>query len=674
MSKLSSRRKQVPSSDVSFTKYVKDLIFGKDKHESVEYQYQEVHGSHKRRERSRERRSEQARLSENPMNQYMYEALPPVIKEKTTTERLTRAKSVGPYRNVAYEHADARASARKGLGHRRIASTVEDADQEYIDDDSRDEEAKAYEIYQAYMSEGLPPHKNKRAGHITYARGRAGHAEDDDYERFRDSSSTLHKVRRDSVLAMPPPMGPQTHQHEYAEPAKPTIKREPDEVIVTTERYVYNKKDDKASLPVEYAKPSDRRGHERISSISSKNSQKYVAYEPAITYQEEWIGKHAALPLRIDNRHARHHDAYDHESHTPVAGSFVDAEEMQREINGKILPSRLYRQTTDMFAERQHRNSLRQAAAQKEVRRHVEAPSITSYETGDTYYTNTQSYSSRDTAGSSPANNRNIYAPRRREPPPIQRMDSSPRHLPGEYHSDYEGDESNLSNLKQDKYNHVKARLTRERKNERIRARDLEDDSPQAPPRQAASNYRRPSIRPMASFESDRAHVGTSPAHPRRREKERYTSSSEYDTDPAELTANDRIKCALGKAGAEILERIEVPRRERRVSFGQNEYKTISRHSSTTGTGTVRTDEARVGRRDGYGDEEDRRRRMRREERREGEGRKMRERDDVRSLLEKEAEKVVFERVLPRVMEKVFSGGRERREVREREREGYLSH
>lgn len=300
---------------------------------------------------------------------------------------------------------------------------------------------------------------------------------------------------------------------------------------------------------------------------------------------------------------------------------------------------------------------------------------MTSGYTSGTYTTDSRSGSGH-TPGSGSWNNRNTYAPDRGQ---AQRRPAknnyTPPHLPGEYHSvsDEESELTPREDKRRSNHHH-----------ERNRHHDRQFDA--SPPRRDSSSYRRPTVH--LDTDSDFAMAGSAlperdPSRDRRAFAQPYP---EFDiTDPRNFTAMDRINMLSGldrdgsaASSAErerepFIRREDLKARARRVSFGANEYKTISRNNSQ---GTTATEEARRERED-----VERRRERRREER----SRQRPGPRDLRETLEREAEKVVLEKVLPRVLPKVLDKVYPRdprdkaREKKERERDrdreyGYASH
>lgn len=348
------KNKQVPPSDVPFGTYLKDLIFGKQKHESVDY---EVQVQEKHRGRSRHKHAVSS--AEMPLNHYM-EQLSPLVHEYQKVD-LRRTKSVDRYEGTGRGHARARSASRHVPKEHRSKRNEHEYRHYERTASSEDEEEKAYEVFETYMSDGLPMREHEQRYRARARDKRASMQEPlqafESFEppHFSDNSKSRRRERRGSQIAMPPPAmpAPPAAQQYYTEPAPPVRPRDPDEVIVTTERYVYNNKDG-TQTHIESRRVSEHHEHEhehgsngsskRRSHTSSRPSNRFVTHEDQANYYHDvWAprdhGRRASMaepvPQRAQSRQQSHSLSPENTSTTPVPGSFVDIEEAQAYYDGK---------------------------------------------------------------------------------------------------------------------------------------------------------------------------------------------------------------------------------------------------------------------------------------------------------------------------------------------------
>lgn len=686
--------------------YLSDLIFGKKKYESVGEDLMIEHRRREHRKQSKDKGRGRARTESQSQSQsHHHRPHRRSINEIPTPSALipeTFVKETVPVRRRAGS-LDRVERPQKSRGRNQSLSKQQpEAKHRYNDrgdyesyDSDGDTENIARKMYKAYLSDGAPMHEKHRhyqrqhhhenvqhyAGpgmshfesfdsnrvsealenrhregsasrphqHHENAQHKAGtgmsHSESYDSSRFSEEAANC---RRERCASRPRGYTPSPIAQEPQQPQQPgsILQRPPDEVIVTTERYVFKKPDLSSSsrLASTHSESTVRDGRaERASDISSRRSQRYLTHDDkAEHYPEEWSTRYGrgqrsesvSVPQNVvseevhrERRQRRQHRHFgphrdDSSSVHASPGSFIDAESSpSQDSNHSGLSSNL---SLPQSIKTRINNSADRTANPPRMLRHkanTNTESISTDRTSD-YATSSASYSSIYTTTSQ----REIgyYAPRRGDATP---QDYRGPQVPGSYISESESTTSSV-------------RKHRERgEMDRARGRDRRrSPSPIARGRSLTPvHYHQPSVSDASDDDanSDHATAGVKRSRSNSRDRGRRYEASDGN-DPSELTANDRIRSR------------DISRRARRVSFGRgpDELHTYSQISVPTELGNTtdqvlrdieRARELEHRRKDGRRREDDRRREEERRERRRRE--RAIERDELKRISARDRER-----------------------------------
>lgn len=632
------KKQEVPTL-VPIGKYLKNLIFGKDAREKYEssgygveirHHISNIHKDEMSRQKghTRGRGSYSARYDRGDVDR-TWDELSPLIKEEQrqpSPVKVRRARSVDRFEKLMHTRSAGRHEQHSP--DERHQSRHGRAD--YGDFSGSDSEELTREMYKAYLSDGAPihspveQHHHHRSRHeeaTVKARGRRSNkadvvfARDEsfDSERFRKASEERRMERRRSGGDMGPPPIPHSKGTKVPDAV---LQREPDEVIVTTERYVYNKKDGSTSTN-SHLEPHSRTT-ERLDMDSTTSSRrpstkemkkerrKSITYEDTSDYYpKDWTPrrraeKHIRPKEKILIQEIRRgpkvsqrmhsHGPYDDDSLNAVPGSFIDENDEYSEVTPPAIGHRYHH----LIGERAPTPSVSTAA------------STDSWTASYTSSGDSRSRSSKNTSDSK----RNVYAPNRGGPPPPREREYYKResqvvegHKPGSYVTE---SELTTSSVRRDR-----ERSDREdgwSTRGRIRSRSPPRDREMRRQMRSSSTHHRPTVHTAENsedeYDSDADRTLSPPQYRRTeyREKERgkYEEHFEPDgvgikrgavtyfseeerLDPSDLTANDRIR-SVSRHRMSTTERESRPGRSRRVSFneGDNSYHTVSHVSMET--------------------------------------------------------------------------------------------
>ena len=303
--------------------YISNLIFGKKKYTSVGehlvvdhrhkgHRYYSERPDHSKyiedigRGRGRGRAESQSHHHRHKRHS-IYEVPSPLCQENVVTEAVSvglRARSLdrGDRTHMSRSHTASRHAAKPHSPKRKYRYNDRGDQESYYESDGNTEEI-ARELYKTYLSDGAPLHEESRHHqhqheHLQHhpAPGMS-HSESFDSSRFSEASAARRRER--SASRPRGHMSPTIAQEPQPPRPDPVLQRPPDEVIVTTERFVFRKPElpNYRAFSSAHSEPTmrdDRGGGS--SDISSRKSQKFLTHDDnADYYPSEWsnnYGRH----------------------------------------------------------------------------------------------------------------------------------------------------------------------------------------------------------------------------------------------------------------------------------------------------------------------------------------------------------------------------------------------
>lgn len=364
--RLKSNNKKVTATN-PIGKYLSTLIFGQKTYDSkgdgiIVQHHVPKHAEYRSRNEERgcgRGRAESQSHHRRHERRSFYEVPSPLVKEIIVTEtvpvrrRSTRTRSLDRGERPALGNT-ARSASRHPSKPRKYFYTERGDTASYDSEDDIEEIAK--NLYKTTLSGGAPMHEETRHcqhHHETHHHGGAGISHSESFNSTNSRFSEASQRRRSERSQSERERNVYT-QPAYREPARqePVLQRPPDEVIVTTERYVFKKPGESASTTSRissiHSEEIRHDKHEHDSNSSGRRSRKKLIThdDRAEYYPDSWAHRdshHRKVSISSSTRqvmaagdevHRQHnHQQYykdrgqeDSSSIAPDAGSFLDTD------------------------------------------------------------------------------------------------------------------------------------------------------------------------------------------------------------------------------------------------------------------------------------------------------------------------------------------------------------
>lgn len=574
-------------------KYLSTLIFGQKTYDSkgdrviVQHhipKHADYRSDSEERGRGRDRAASRSHHQRHERRSF-YEAPSPLMKETIVTEtvpvrrRSTRARSLDPGGRPAMG-GRVRGASRHPSKPRKYFYTERGDTVSYDSEDDIEEIAR--DLYKTTLSDGAPMHAGRRHyqhHHEAQHHGGAGMSHSESFHSTNSGFSEASQRRRRE-------RSQSGHAHVvYTQPAhqepprqEPVLQRPPDEVIVTTQRYVFKKPAEPASttsrISSVHSEEIRHDKHEHGSNASGRRSHtKLITHDDrAEYYPESWSPRDghgrkmstsspsrqvmaARGEARHEHRHQPHyknHGGDDSSSIAPDAGSFLDTDSNRSQASQKFFYDGTYHSSSSFFSPSTVLKNKLKFGIDKWIDRmqnpigmirnkaNTNTASISTDRSSDTYTTSSGSYSSVYTGiGSSRGRSHRSgnTTPRAFHSPVLPQV-------PGSYVSEEEVATT------------VRTERNRGRGRNRERSPERRNESPRRRMERSRSNYRQPSVSDAPSsseYDTDSDHATAGHRRSRSNSRDRRPTR-----EGSELTSNDHIERSISKK-----------RRSRRVSFGE---------------------------------------------------------------------------------------------------------
>lgn len=570
-------------------KYLSSLIFGQKTYDSkgdgviVQHhvpKHAEYRSDNEEKGRGRGRAESQSHHHRHEKRSF-YEVPSPLVKETIVTEavpvrrRSTRARSLDRGERPAMG-IRARGASRHPSKPRKYFYTERGDTVSYDSDDDIEEIAR--DLYKTTLSDGAPMHEEIR--HYQHHRGVGmNHSEsfNSTNSKFGEASQRRRRERSQSGHAH----AVYTHPvHQELTRQEPVLQRPPDEVIVTTERYVFKKPGKPASttsrISSVHSEEIRHDKHEHESNLSGRRSHKKLIThdDRAEYYPESWSPRDghgrqmsrssssrqdmaARGEARREHRHQPHyknHVCDDSSSIAPDAGSFLDTESSRSQTSqdpfydGMYLFSSSSSSSSPSFLLKMKRkfgidewiDRMQNPIGMIRNKANTNTASISTDRSSDIYTTSSDSYSSVYTGGGSSRGRSH----RNGNTTPRAFHSSTLPQVPDSYVSQEEVTTT------------VRTERDRGRGRNRERSPERRTDPPLGRMERSRSNYRQPSVSDAPSsseYDTDSDHATAGHGRSTSNSRDRHPTK-----EGSELTSNDHIERSISKK-----------RRSRRVSFGE---------------------------------------------------------------------------------------------------------
>ena len=363
-------------------KYLSTLIFGQKTYDSkgdgviVQHhvpKHVEYGSDNEERGRGKDRAASQSHHHRHDRRSF-YEAPSPLVKETIVTQtvpvrrRSTRARSLDRGERPAMGGRVIGASRHPSKPRKYFYTERGDT----VSYDSEDDiEEIARDLYKTTLSDGAPMHEGRRHyqhHHEAQHHGGAGMSHSESFNStnsgFSEASQRRRRERSQSGHAHVVYTQP---VHQETRRQEPVLQRPPDEVIVTTERYVFKKPREPASTSRISSIHSeeirhDKHEHESNSSGGRRHKKLITHDDRAEYYPESWSPRDshgrkmstssssrqvmaARGEARREHRHQPHyksHGGEDSSSIAPEAGSFLDTDSNRSQASQNPLHDGTY--------------------------------------------------------------------------------------------------------------------------------------------------------------------------------------------------------------------------------------------------------------------------------------------------------------------------------------------